>query len=129
MRNQLICVLFVSAALVGGCTKTTETVGAAPATPAQLESLREMYAAKRPGTIVGSVTAVRPEDSLVAVGDVKADSFLLNDLVSIVDSAENTIAFGHVVRRLEGDGVHVKYESRDNARAPQQGDMVVRFPR
>lgn len=114
-------------AVVPGCTRTASSVGAAPATPQRLEEIRARYAAERPGTVVGPVIAVLPENNLVAIGDIPTDRFADGDLVSILDSAENTLAIGRVVRRLE-DQVHVKYESRGNARTPVEGDVGVRLP-
>jgi hypothetical protein len=114
-------------AVLAGCHSRTQNVGGAPATPARLEELRAAYTMQRPGTVVGAVIAVLPEQSLLAVGDVPVDRFAEGDMVSIIDSKENTLAIAQVVRRLP-DSVHVRYQSRENARAPLEGDIVVRLP-
>ncbi|MCS7032980.1 MAG: hypothetical protein NZ561_03180 [Phycisphaerae bacterium] len=117
-------------ALLGGCAAKAPPQPAPPATPQQLEQLRASLTSQRPGTIVGIVSAVLPEEKAALISDVPAEQFYINDLVSIVDSAENTLAFGRVVRRLEnGRSVHVRYEQQPNARAPAEGDLAVRFPR
>jgi hypothetical protein len=110
-----------------GCKARTQTVGAAPATPERLAEIRAGYAAERPGTIVGPITAVLPEQSLAAIGDIPPDRFAEGDLVSILDGKEQTIAVARVVRRLD-DSVHVRYQSNPNARAPVEGDVAVRLP-
>lgn len=128
-RMPALAVACIAAMLaLGGCEPTrTQATGAAPATPERLEAIRAAYVAQRPGTVVGPLIAVLPEQSLAAVGDVPVDRFADGDLVSIIDSGENTLAMARVVRRL-ADSVHVKYESKPNARRPMEGDVAVRLP-
>lgn len=128
MRLASLPLTLALSVLIGaGCHQTSGTVGGAPATPERLEAIRAAYAAQRPGTVVGPIIAVLPEQSLAAVGDVPVDRFADGDLLSIIDSSENTLAVARVVRRLP-DSVHVKYESSANARPPMEGDIAVRLP-
>lgn len=113
---------------VSGCTNSPETVGAAPATPDQYQAIRAELTSQRAGTQVGPITAVLPEENLASAGDLETDRFFLGDLVSIIDSAQNTLAFGKVKAIRSGE-VHVQYTSEPNARPPAVGDLVVRFPR
>jgi hypothetical protein len=117
----------VVATVLTGCTRTPTSVGAAPATPEQLDAIRADLTARHPGTVVGTVTAVLPDDGFLAAGDVPTDAFFLYDLVSVLDSQKNTLAFGRV-RAIRSDEVHVQYDPQPNARNPMEGDLVVRFP-
>lgn len=130
MRRLQLLLSTLGLACLGlsGCTNTPATVGAAPATPQQLEAIRAELATKRPGTLAGPIVAVLPEDSLVAASDVPTDLFFIDDLVSIIDSEQNTLAFGHV-RAIRGGQVHVQYKSEPSTRAPMEGDLVVRLPK
>lgn len=124
----LLLVAVLAAWPLTGCGTTKRpSQGAAPATPQRLEEIRARYASERPGTIVGPVVAVLPEQGLASLGDVPADRFAEGDLVSLIDSREQTLAIGRVVRRLE-DSVHVKYERSPGMRAPVEGDVGVRLP-
>lgn len=128
MTVKCSILLVLAAVAVCGCTKTTTTLGGAAGSQRDLERLRETYAQKDPKVVVGSVVGVLPEESLLAVGNVPVDRFFTGDPLSILDADETTIAFATVVRRSL-DTVHVKYTSQPTARAPVEGDLVVRFPR
>lgn len=126
--NYRTGVMLLAAVLVAGCTKTTGPIGTAPPTPDRVAELRAKITGEHPGAVVGVVTAVLPENSLVAIADVAVDEIRMGDVMSLIDADENTLAHGKVVRRLESS-VHVKYESEVNARAPLTGDAAVRLPR
>lgn len=131
MRSFLVAAILAAGLGLPGCQTKTNPAGGPPATPARLAEIRESYARQKPGTIVGQVTAVLREQNLLAVGDVPADRFARGDVVSILDGNEVTLAVGRVVRvddKMQ-DPVHVKYESRADARPPMEGDVVIRLPR
>lgn len=125
-RRAMASVVMTLCCLVG-CQGTTRSDASAPATDERLEQLRAIYAAERPGSIVGPVVAVMHEQFLAAIGDVPGDAFADGDLVSIIDSRQQTLAVGRVVRRLD-QSVHVKYQPQPKMRAPREGDIGVRFP-
>ncbi|HLL87736.1 MAG TPA: hypothetical protein VK324_00375 [Tepidisphaeraceae bacterium] len=81
-----------------------------------------------PGTLVGRVTAARPDVELVSVADLPVSQLRPGDVVSFIDEARRPIAAGSVAD-VVGDRVHVKYgfTNLPGQRAPRVGDIAVRM--
>jgi hypothetical protein len=99
-----------------------------PATPQQVQAIRQAYAQSYPNSRIGVVVAARPQDRLVAVGEVAYQDLRENDTVIFIDSSQKTIADGVIVRLLPEVGhVHVKYTPTAGGRAPRPGDIMVKL--
>ena len=100
---------------------------APPATPDTLAGVRLMFHATHPNAMIGMVLSVRTEDKLAAVGDLPLDKFRNGQAVVFIDSNANPIADGTVVNITGGVLVASYSITQSNQRAPQAGDLMVRF--
>ena len=123
-RTVTLCLL--GAFLLSGCTR--EKPQAAKPTPTPIsDDAVAAYQKKHPDALIGRVVAVRPEDRLVAAGDVPVADFKPGDAVVILGSTQEQIGTGDVVSTGKS-WIHVHYgETPAGGRAPQLGDLVVRF--
>ncbi|MEO6435433.1 MAG: hypothetical protein ABIP55_06680 [Tepidisphaeraceae bacterium] len=134
MRNSIVYLvtLIVAAAFcTGGCgpmKKGTPKPAPRPASSATVEQIRAAYTRAYPESRVGVVIAARPQDNLVAVGEVKGTDFRDNQVVTFIDSDQQLLATGSVVRMLD-DSIHVRYEKpARGGREPRVGDVMVKTP-
>src|SRR5262249_30230889 len=100
-----------------------------PASSARAAEIRQELKAKDPSAIVGVVIAVLPENEgrFAAVGDVPVDEFRIGDAITFIDSNMARVNHG-IVRRIADGALHVEYEKpMKTERAPQLGDLAVRF--
>jgi hypothetical protein len=97
---------------------------ASAASPERVIEIRSTYQRHDPNAQVGTVAAVDRESHLAAVGDLNLSKIRENDVITFIDSNENPIANGTVIRKT-ADYAHVKYEPTQ--RAPVEGDIAVRF--
>ena len=130
MRNPAVLfIVLIVAGAVAGCRNTTPSRTAPrPASPRTVEQIRESFARAYPESRVGVVIATRPQDRLIAVGEVKGADFIDNQTVTLIDSEQQVLTTGTIVRRLD-NSVHVRYEEPDGGgREPRVGDVMVKTP-
>ena len=121
-RTLALCLL--GAFLLSGCTK--QQLPQAKPTPAPIGGdAIAAYQKKHPDALIGRVVAVRPQDRLVAAGDLPVDQFKAGDAVMIIGSDQEQIATGDVVS-MGKSWIHVHY-SDSAQRVPAVDDLVVRF--
>lgn len=123
-RTVVLCML----ALVcfSGCA-TKKQPEAKPAPAPMSDDALAAYRKKHPEALIGRVVAIRPEDRLLAAGDIPVSEFKHGDAVVILGSEQEQIATGDVVS-MGNNWIHVHYgESATGARTPKLGDLVVRF--
>ena len=112
-----------------GCAsqkKAEEMPVAPPASESRVMEIRQSYQRHDPNAQVGVVVAVESGANLAAVGDVMLDKIRENDVMTFIDSNENPIANGTVVRKTS-NAAHVKYETTSGGRDPVIGDLAVKF--
>jgi hypothetical protein len=123
--------LAMLALLMSGCASENGKGGSKapqPASGAELAKIRAAYSRAYPESRVGLVIASRPQDRLVAVGDVKGADFEVNQVVTFIDSTQQVLTTGTVVRVLP-DSVHIRYGDPDrDGREPRVGDVMVKTP-
>jgi hypothetical protein len=122
-RTVALCLLV--AVLFGGCTREKPPETKAPSAPIG-DDVVAAYRKKHPEALIGRVVAVRPEDRLLAAGDVPAADFKRGDAVVILGGDQEQIATGDVVS-IGNNWIHVQYGEAAGQRAPKLGDLVVRF--
>lgn len=123
-RTVALCLL--GALLLSACTPQKQPE--AKPTPAPIgNDAVAAYQKKHPDALIGRVAAVRPEDRLVAAGDLPVDQFKAGDAVVILGSDQEQIATGDVIS-MGKTWVHIHY-SDSAQRVPAVGDLVVRFKR
>jgi len=124
LRTVGLCLLEV--VLLTGCTHQKTQEPKAQAAPIGDDAVAA-YRRKHPEAMIGRVVAVRPEDRLLAAGDLPIADFKRGDAVVILGSSQEQIATGDVVS-MGKNWIHVHYgEAATGQRAPQLGDLVVRF--
>jgi hypothetical protein len=116
--------------MLGGCHNRRRPVAADPSAPATAGVLAQVRSHARladPSAKVGLVTEADAKNMLVAVGDINASDFQTGQNVSFVDSRENPLTSGTIIRILSGS-IHVRYD-RPTAgrRPPRQGDIMIQF--
>lgn len=117
------------AMLIVGCQAApTNTMAVAPpATPEQIETLRNSFHQQNQNTDLGVVIEVLPSEMLAAVSGLDASKFRVGDTVCFIDSNTNPLVCGAVVRVTDTQ-VHVKYENpASNRRVPVRGDLAVAY--
>ena len=127
----LLAMVVVAAGLLSGCRADKEQQAPAPpATEDRVRMIRQSYQTIDPGARVGLVAETLPEYRLVAVSEMPVDEFREGDVVTFIDTNEEVLVNGRVVAKTD-DALHVKYDepSKPGQRAPQKGDMAVRFTR
>ena len=113
---------------IGGCQSTSAPGKAFPPTPEQVAAIRAELQSTTPAAVLGVVSEALPDERYVAVkGLPSTESFRAGQFVSFTDSHLNAFAFGQV-RRVLPDAIHVQYQDPgSNGRAPQVGDIMIRF--
>lgn len=126
-RSVAIAVLTMSAV---SCQKPPPPPPPAPvgATMEQVESVRTRYTQVSADARVGQVVALHTSEPLAAVGGVPVADFKEGDAVTFLDSGENVIAFGVVIRPVD-DTLHVRFTTAPLGRPPIVDDIVVRAGR
>lgn len=134
---RLAGILVLGLVLAIGCRPKRQPAPPAPS-PLEMartraEALRESYRAIDPKARVGMVISTRADFSLAAVGDVPISDFRVGDAISFIGSGEqaNAQAMAHgTVTQIDtaANLLIVRYEiAPSNGRAPQAGDLAVRF--
>lgn len=127
--HRIAALVVVMCCVLAGCRaeKQDQPQTAAPASEDRVRMIRQNYQSIDPAARVGLVIAVRPEYRLAAVSDVAVEDFSVGDVVVFVDANEEPLVNGTVVAKTE-DAIHVKYnEPKSGGRAPNVGDLAVRF--
>jgi len=123
-RTVALCLL--AAFLLSGCTQPKPQTAKPAPTPIGDEAVAA-YQKKHPDALIGRVVAVRPEDRLLAAGDIPVADFKPGDAVVILGADQEQIGTGDVVSTGKS-WVHVHYsEATSGQRPPSLGDLVVRF--
>lgn len=126
-----VAALATSLFLISACAAESGKRGSKaprPASGAEVAKIRAAYSRAYPESRVGVVIASRPQDRLVAVGEVKGADFQVNQVVTFIDSKQQVLTTGTVVRILP-ESVHVRYGDPDrNGREPRIGDVMVKTP-
>ncbi|HEV8606659.1 MAG TPA: hypothetical protein VGQ99_14890 [Tepidisphaeraceae bacterium] len=123
-RTVVVCLLGTIA--WGGCTQKQPEPPAPQ--PAQVgDDVIAAFRKKHPDAQIGRVIAVRPEDRLVAVGDMPVADFKRGDVVVFVSAGDEHSTGGEVVD-IRKDTITVRYaEPTAGQRPPKAGDLMVRF--
>lgn len=129
MTSRYMLTLIAAATLFSGCTRTPP----AAETPIQpmpssdwVASYRATIEQGSPGSIVGVVNAVMPEQNLASVSDIPAGSLSLKQTLTFIDGDGNPLGVGEVISVTEYGNVHVEYETpQPGRRSPQVGDVAV----
>jgi hypothetical protein len=118
MREVAFAVSIV--ALVSlGCTKHK------PASPEQVQQIREVYQTVDPNAKVGTVIAVLPKKGLAAVADIPLDQVAIGDTLVLMDSKQKIIGAGHVIEKTS-DALQISYDVTAQGRQPRVGDLAVK---
>ncbi len=128
MKLHRLIGLMLAMLMVGCQAPPAKTMAvAAPATPDQIETLRNSFHNQNPNTELGVVIEVLPAEMLAAVSGVDPAKFRVGDTVCFVDSNANPLVCGAVVRVTDSQ-VHVKYDNpASNRRGPVRGDLAVAY--
>ncbi len=121
--------LFASLLLTGCATRKKQAADPTfPATANMLTQVRMHAQHADRAARVGLVTDADSKSRLVAVSDINPADFAVNQNVSFVDPRESALTSGTIVRILS-NSIHVRYDppTRSGARAPRQGDIMIRF--
>src|SRR5687767_603800 len=97
----MLCV--VAVVLIGcraAASKRSATTAPSPASPKQVQAIRQIYQLQQPHVVVGVVTAARPQDRLVAVGDLATLEMRDGQIVQFIDKQQQVLTGGVVVRVL-----------------------------
>ena len=121
-RTVALCLL--GAFLLSGCARQQPPQAKPAPTPIGGDVVAA-YQKKHPDALIGRVVAVRPEDRLLAAGDLPVDQIKAGDAVVTLSSDQEQIATGDVMS-MGKNWVHVRY-SDTAQRVPALGDLVVRF--
>ncbi|HYO10487.1 MAG TPA: hypothetical protein VER17_16075 [Tepidisphaeraceae bacterium] len=142
LPHRVVTVTLITAALLalaGGCGGSKRQPRAAgtgtsvaspnPASPETVEALRRGYSQSYPNSRLGVVVAARPQNQLVAVGQIPLDTLADNQVVTFMDANQRVLTTGTIVRLLpESAQVHARYDAPTaNGREPRAGDIMVRF--
>ncbi len=124
LRTVGLCLLMV--VFFDGCTPKKAEEPKPQTAPISDDALAA-YRKKHPEALIGRVVAIRPEDRLLAAGELPVADFKRGEAVVILGSSQEQIATGDVVS-MGNNWIHVHYsEAATGQRAPQLGDLVVRF--
>ena len=123
LRTVGLCLLGI---VLYGCTRE-KPPESKPQPAAMSDDALAAYRKKHPEALIGRVVAIRPEDHLLAAGDVPVADFKQGDAVVILGSSQQEITTGDVVS-MGKTWLHVHYnDPASGQRPPQLGDIVVRF--
>jgi 1,4-dihydroxy-2-naphthoyl-CoA synthase len=128
----LLVAAAVTAAAAAGCAhkKPPSKPSPQPATPQQVQEIRNAYFRAYPDSRVGVVIATlkHPNGYFVAVGDVNGSDFRDGETVTFVDAHQRVLTTGTVVRVMP-DSVHVAVDRPPaGGRQPGVGDVMVKLP-
>jgi hypothetical protein len=123
--KTLLTLTIAAATLVGCQARPQAPAAAAPVSAQQLQDLRTAFTQADANARLGSVDAVLESSAYLTVGQIDPADFPVGTAVAIIDANRQVIANGEVVRTFD-QTVHVRYE-KAGARAPQVGDVAVRF--
>jgi hypothetical protein len=123
LRTVGLCLLGI--VLFNGCTQQ-KAPEPKPQPVAMSDDALAAYRKKHPDALIGRVVAIRPEDHLLAGGDLNVSDFKSGDAVVIFGSGEEQITTGDVVS-MGKSWIHVHYNDSTGQRPPQMGDLIVRF--
>ena len=129
MRIPRLVVPLLSVAILAGCNNKPppKYENVKPAQESAFNQIRAQYARLKPDARVGLVTDSDKKNELVAVSEVNPREFHIEQIVTLIDSNENPLTTGHVVRILPSS-IHVKYDPPPSGRRePRDGDIMVRF--
>ena len=128
-RLLLAAALLLATGAAGGCgpTNKTKSATARPASAQDVQAIRDAYFRAYPESRVGVIIAARPQDRLVAVGQVTPSDFAVGQPVYFLDRTRHVLATGRIVRILP-DSVHAQYDAAAGGRAPATGDLMLRLP-
>ncbi len=129
MRVMRLTGVVVLMGMIAGCQtgRSDSGVTAPPANANVLQSIRQTYQLSNPNVLVGLVVGTRAEDQLAAVEQLPVDQLKNGQAVVFVDSTAEPISNGTIVNITNGIVV-VKYNANQPGhRAPQGGDLMVRF--
>ena len=129
MVTALLLVLSSSGCASHAKSAGTESTAARhPASADTVQATRQAYYRAYPDSRVGVIIATRPQDRLVAVGDVNSSDFTVGQTVYFLDAKRHVMTTGRIVRLLN-DSIHAQYvEPSGGHRPPAAGDMMVRLP-
>jgi hypothetical protein len=96
-----------------------------PVSSDDFPQIKSSYEQANPNAIVGRVTAVKPDASLAAVGDIAVDRLSVGEPITFLDAHGDTLAIGSV-HLIAADQVVVKYDPPTGSRGPEIGDLAVR---
>jgi hypothetical protein len=121
------------AALAGGCQPKPPPPPPPPVeptpTPQMAASLRQEILNTDPLAKIGEVTAVMPQDNLLAIEGMNISDIREGDAMQVIGGEMHTLAEGVIYRiDREHNIVVLKYHDVPGARrAPEQGDLGVRM--
>ena len=133
IKSTLISLILIAAVVVAsGCApkKKPSKPSPQPATPQQVQEIRNAYFRAYPDSRVGVVIATlkHANGNFVAVGEVSGSEFRVGETVTFVDAKQRVLTTGTVVRVLP-DSVHVALDPpRGGGREPGVGDVMVKLP-
>ena len=126
MTSLRLLALLVGLTLLPSCgPKKLDNPKAYQEAAANVSEIRERYQRTDAATRVGLIIGSNPQSNLVSVGEINPKEFRVGDNVVFIDSRQNTLGGGEVVRILQ-DSIHVRYD-RPSGRPPREGDVMVRF--
>jgi hypothetical protein len=113
--------------VLGGCQTPPKPAPTPPTTEETVRLMRQYFTAADPKAIVGLVTAVLPDEMYAAVGDVDLKDFTEGEAITFIDTNKKFLTNG-IVKKVTASALHVQYEAPGpGSRAPQLGDLAVRF--
>ena len=116
-------------AMLVGCQANKPAGSNAPAVDdATYAALKSEFAAVRPGSLVGRVVKVAPQENAAEIADLPADQFSAGQVVLFIDAQQNPLAYGTVFLTTP-QTVMVRYTVEEGGRAPVVGDVAVRLAR
>jgi hypothetical protein len=109
-----------------GCKSSPDPI-APPATPEQINQLRDTYRRTDREARVGVVTAVLTSSNLASVGSVPVKDFTIGDVITFLDSNGKTLTMG-LVEAVKQNTLVIHYDNPTDkhGRAPVEGDIAVR---
>jgi len=129
LRYCLAAGLLAFCAIVGCEPLPPETPPPAQSHPfsqQEMVSRRESLRKLKPDARVGLVKSVLGSNSTAGIGDVDVKDFTKGDVISFIDSNDNTVSMGSVIG-VEGNLLIVHYDVNAGGRAPLEGDLAIRM--
>lgn len=96
----------------------------AKSNPDQQSEAKQSVEKRLPAAKVGVVSATLPDKGLVAVEQVDLTKFYVGDTLVFTDVNLKIIAAGTVVAKTD-KALHVKYDVKEDGRAPRIGDIAI----